>query len=163
MLTLARIAVGVIFLFFAQYKIFQPGFVHGGFEKYVRGYYDKDMPVRSLRPTLEKYVLPHPQAWGRIVAWSEAAIALSLIFGLWVRAASVGGAIYMLALTLTTWYAPGHDAPKWQYVGANLDHIPLLILFLIFLATDAGMVCGLDARRGRGGAPAKKKLSRPPA
>jgi len=50
-------------------------------------------------------------------------------------------------LTLSTWYAPGHGAPAWRYLGNNLDHIPLLMLFLIFLAFDAGRMWGLDQVR----------------
>jgi thiosulfate dehydrogenase [quinone] large subunit len=150
-IALARIAVGIMFLFFAQYKIMHKQFVQSGFEGYVRGYYDHDMPVRFLRPTLEQYVLAHPHVWGVITAASEGAIAVSLLIGLWVRAASVGGALFMLSLTLTTWYAPGHNAPYWQYIGANLDHIPLLILFLVFFSTNAGTTLGLDGRRSGGG------------
>jgi len=53
----------------------------------------------------------------------------------------------MLALTLSTWYAPGHGAPPWRYIGNNLDHIPLLMLFLIFLAFGAGQTWGFDGGR----------------
>ncbi len=53
----------------------------------------------------------------------------------------------MLSLTLATWWGPGHDAPLWQYFGAELDHIPLLFLFIIFFAADSGQTWGLDGRR----------------
>jgi hypothetical protein len=64
--------------------------------------------------------------------------------------------ILMIALALSTWYAPGHGAAMWKYFGANLDHIPLLFLFLIFYATRAGEVWGLDGRRNRS---AEKSIS----
>jgi hypothetical protein len=35
----------------------------------------------------------------------------------------------------------------WRYFGAELDMVPLLLLFIIFFATDAGTVWGLDGRR----------------
>ena len=143
-LAVVRIAVGVIFLFFAEYKIFGSEFVHGGFQKYVGTYVDQHQVVSWLRPTLTRYVVPHPFLWARIVAWSEALIGVSLVLGLWVSWSSLGGAVYMLALTLSTWYAPGHGAPAWHYFGNNLDHIPLLMLFLIFLAFGAGHTWGLD-------------------
>jgi uncharacterized membrane protein YecN with MAPEG domain len=50
----------------------------------------------------------------------------------------------MLALTLCTWYAPGHNVHYWRYLGNNLDHIPLLMLFVIFLSFRAGDTWGLD-------------------
>jgi hypothetical protein len=34
--------------------------------------------------------------------------------------------------------------PTWRYFGAELDHLPLLFLFLIFLAANAGRTWGLD-------------------
>jgi hypothetical protein len=53
----------------------------------------------------------------------------------------------MLALTLSTWYAPGRGAPAWRYLGNNLDHIPLLMLFLIFMTFGAGQTWGMDRTR----------------
>lgn len=143
-LALVRIAVGVIFLFFAEYKIVGSEFVHGGFQKYIGSYVDQHQVVSLLRPTLANWVLPHPFLWARIVACSELLIGVSLVLGWWVRLSSLGGAIYMLALTLSTWYAPGRGAPAWRYLGNNLDHIPLLLLFLIFLTFDSGKTWGLD-------------------
>jgi uncharacterized membrane protein YphA (DoxX/SURF4 family) len=143
-LALVRIAVGVIFLFFAEYKIVGSEFVHGGFQKYIGAYVDQHQVVNWLRPTLTRFVLPHPFLWARVVAWSELLIGVSLVLGWWVRSSSLGGAIYMLALTLSTWYAPGHGARAWRYLGNNLDHIPLLMLFLILLTFDAGRTWGLD-------------------
>ena len=43
----------------------------------------------------------------------------------------------MLNLTFATWNLPA-GTPAWRYVGNELDHIPLLLLFLVFLAHDAG-------------------------
>jgi uncharacterized membrane protein YphA (DoxX/SURF4 family) len=154
-LALVRIAVGVIFLFFAEYKIVGSEFVHGGFQKYVGNYVDQHQVVNWLRPTLTRYVLPHPYLWARVVAWSEALIGISLVLGLWVSLASLGGTIYMLALALCTWFAPGRGVPYWRYLGNNLDHIPLLMLFLIFLAFSAGTTWGMDG--GRRFAPGRKR------
>jgi uncharacterized membrane protein YphA (DoxX/SURF4 family) len=67
--------------------------------------------------------------------------------GFWVRPASVVGALFMVNLTLATWLGPGHSAPFWRYFGAELDHLPLLLLFIIFFAADAGQAWGLDGRR----------------
>jgi uncharacterized membrane protein YphA (DoxX/SURF4 family) len=80
-----------------------------------------------------------------VVGILELWIAASLILGLWVRPTSILGALFMLNLTLSTWWAPGHGVAFWRYFGAELDTIPLLFLFLIFFASDAGRCWGLDA------------------
>ncbi|MGH9713493.1 MAG: DoxX family membrane protein [Candidatus Acidiferrales bacterium] len=144
-----RIATGVIFLFFAEYKIVSPAFAYGGFESWIHQFVDNNMPVGFFRVVLVNFALVHPVLCARIVAWGELAIGLSLVLSLLVRPASAGGAILMIALALSTWYAPGHGAAAWKYLGANLDHIPLLFLFVIFYATRAGETWGLDGRRNR--------------
>jgi uncharacterized membrane protein YphA (DoxX/SURF4 family) len=71
-------------------------------------------------------------------------IGLSLLFGILVRFASTLGILHMISLTLATWWDPGHGVPTWRYFGAELDHLPLLLLFIIFYAADAGQVWGVD-------------------
>ena len=142
----ARITTAVCFLLFGEYKLAGPGFAHGGFQEYLRGYID-GTAVSFYRPVLAHLVLPHAVFLGYVVGLLEIFIGLSLLLGLWVRPASVLGALFMLNLTLCTWWAPGHDAPLWRYFGAELDTVPLLLLFIIFFATDAGTVWGLDGRR----------------
>ena len=146
-LALVRVAVGVIFLFFAEYKIVGSEFVHGGFQKYIGAYVDQYQVVGWLRPILAGWVLPHAFLWARIVAWGELLIGVSLVLGWWVRLSSFFGMLYMLALTCSTWFAPGHNVPYWRYLGNNLDHIPLLMLFVIFFAFRAGSTWGLDGGR----------------
>jgi hypothetical protein len=50
----------------------------------------------------------------------------------------------MLSLTLATWWEPGHGLPLWQYFGSELDHLPLLFLFILFFVAEAGREWGLD-------------------
>ena len=145
-IAVVRIAIGIIFLLFAEYKIVGAEFTPAGFEHWVRGWLDQDQVAGFYRPVLLNLALAHPLLCARLVAWGELAIAISLIFGVLVRPASIGGAILMINFILSTWYAPGHGAPVWQYFGANLDHIPLLFLFVIFYATRAGDAWGLDGR-----------------
>ena len=95
MLALVRIAVGWIFFFFGQYKIANTKFVHEGFAQSVQSWIAQGQPVHWLLPVLNHYVLMHPQLWARVIAWSEMLIAVSLILGLWVRAASLGGILFM--------------------------------------------------------------------
>ena len=142
----ARITTAVFFLLFGEYKLAGPGFAHGGFQGYLRGYID-GAAVSFYRPVLAHLVLPPEVLLGYMVGLLEMFIGLSLLLGLWVRPASVLGALFMLNLALSTWWEPGHGAPLWRYFGAELDTLPLLLLFIIFFATDAGTVWGLDGRR----------------
>jgi thiosulfate dehydrogenase [quinone] large subunit len=146
-----RILTGIIFLFFGEYKIAGPEFAHGGLAGWIQGWLAANEPLGFYGAFLRGFVLPHQALCARIVGWGELAIGIALVLGLFVRAASVGGAIHMVSLTLATWYAPGHGAAMWKYFGANLDHIPLLFLFAIFFATRAGDTWGLDGvlRAGR--------------
>ena len=141
-----RIATGIIFLLFAEYKIVGTEFTPVGFEHWVRGWVEQGQVVGFYKPVLVNVALAHPVLCARLVAWGELGIAVSLILGLFVGPASIGGVILMINFILSTWYGPGHRAPVWQYFGANLDHIPLLFLFVIFYATRAGDVWGMDGR-----------------
>jgi thiosulfate dehydrogenase [quinone] large subunit len=143
-LALVRVAVGVMFLFFAEYKIVGSEFVHGGFQKYVGTYIDQHQAVSWVRPILTGWVLPHPYLWARMVAWSELLIGISLVLGWFVRLSSLGGIALMLAITFASWYEPGHGVPYWRYLGAHLDNIPLAMLFLLLLVFNAGKTWGID-------------------
>ena len=145
----ARIATGIIFFLFAEYKIAGSEFTPVGFEHWVGGWVEQGQVVGFYKPVLVNIALGHPVFCARLVAWGELGIAASLILGLLVRPAAIGGVILMINLILSTWYAPGRGVPVWQYFGANLDHIPLLFLFVIFYATRAGDVWGLDGRLRR--------------
>jgi thiosulfate dehydrogenase (quinone) large subunit len=148
-IAVVRIATGIIFLFFAEYKIAGPEFAHGGFEGWIHEFVDQGMAVGFFKVVLVKFALVHPVFCAELVAWGELAIGLSLVLGLWVRAASVGGTILMISLALATWYGPGHGAAAWKYLGANLAHIPLLFLFVIFFFCRGGEVWGIDGRLKR--------------
>ncbi len=81
-----------------------------------------------------------------------------LVLGIWVRVASVLGILHMINLTLATWWEAGHNAPFWRYFGSELDHLPLLFLFLIFYSANAGLTWGIDGKLWR-----KKLLQVTPA
>ena len=141
-------ATAVFFLFFGEYKVFDPGFAHGGFQQYLRDYL-QGSAVSFYRPVLAQVVLPRATFFGYTVGIVELFIGLSLLLGLYVRIASVMGALHMISLTLATWWGPGHGVPIWRYFGAELDHLPLLLLFIVFYAADAGKTWGLDGVRRR--------------
>ena len=138
-----RIATSIFFFMFGQYKVFGSGFAHGGFQKYLAGYIDGSA-VGWYRPFLSTIVLPHAVSLGYAVGVLELFLGISLLLGLWTRPASALGAFYMLNLTLATWWDPGHGVPAWRYFGNELDHLPLLFLFVIFFAANAGQTWGFD-------------------
>jgi thiosulfate dehydrogenase (quinone) large subunit len=131
-LTALRIAIGVLFLIFGQYKVFGREFVFGGgFEGWIRRFLAEGA-YPFMVPVLRGFVLPHARALALLVAYGELALGTSLMLGLWVRPASVCGMIYMLALLFSANY-PGADAPIWQYFGAALEHLVLALCFAAFL------------------------------
>lgn len=143
-LAVCRIATGVMFLLFGEYKVFRPWFAfEGGFE-YWAGQFT---PFSFYRPFLAHVVEPHTVFWAFFVGFGELAIGLSLVSGLFVRAASAGGFFEMLNLFAATGMAPGPHAELWRYFGANLDHLCPALLFVIFFFGRAGETWGLDAWR----------------
>ncbi len=139
-----RIATGVFFLFFAEYKLADSVFARTTFPDQWLKEFISQGAVSFYAGFLQKVVLPHHVFFGYGAGFLELFIGLSLVLGLWVRAASVVGVLHMINLTLATWWAPGRDVPKWRYFGNELDHLPLLFLFLIFFSLNAGRTWGLD-------------------
>ena len=140
-MALARIAVGVIFLFFAQFKLFHRDFTHGYYQQSVTTYVQQSS-VAFYRPIL-RMTLWHPVISGYAVGVAEALIGLSMVLGFWVRPFSIVGALFMLNLVFSTWRLPPGTA-AWMYVANQLPHIPLLLLFAVFFAHNAGETLGLD-------------------
>ena len=141
-----RMATAFFFLLFGHYKLFGPGFAHGGFQQYLQGYIEGSA-VSFYRSILANLILPHAVFFGYAVGAVEMFIGVCLLLGFWVQPASVVGILHMISLTLATWWGPGHGVPVWRYFGAELDHLPLLCLFVIFYVSDAGQEWGLDGRR----------------
>jgi len=141
-----RIATSSFFLLFGEYKVAGPAFAHGGFQTYLHDYITTTS-VSFYRPVLSGLVLPHAVFFGYVVGVVELLIGISLLLGLWVRPAAVLGVLFLLNLTLAAWWEPGHGVPVWRYFGARLDTLPLLLLLVIFFASNAGRVWGLDALR----------------
>ena len=140
-----RIATSVFFLLFGQYKVFGSEFNHGGFQQYLQSFV-QNSAVSFYQPILSDLILPHAVFFGYLVGLVELFIGVCLLLGIWVRPASVLGALHMVSLTLATWWGPGPGMPVWRYFGSELDHLPLLFLFVIFFVSDAGQEWGLDGR-----------------
>ena len=145
-LLVARVGVGIFFIVFGEYKVFGSEFARTGFTHYLEGFIQQTA-VGFYRPVLSYVILPHVVFFGYLVGVVELFIGVSLILGVFVRVASVIGMLHMVSLTLATWWGPGHGVPVWRYFGSELDHVPLLFLFMIFFsAGPTGW--WLTARRG---------------
>ena len=125
-------AVGILFLIFAQYKVFGTEFtLHGGFQFWINQFLKDGEAYPFMAPILSGFVLPHATPIAFLVAYGELAIGLALVFGLLVRVASIFGIIYMMTLLLSSNY-PGAGAPLWEYFGASLNHLVLALCFGAF-------------------------------
>ena len=130
-LAFLRIAVGLLFLIFAQYKLTSTRFIQHGMATYI-GHFLEGSCYPFMHSFLKNIILPHAVFFGAFVSISELLIAISLITGVRVRWASLGGFVMMLLFLFSSNY-PGSQAPFWQYFGASLDHSVLALCFLTFL------------------------------
>jgi thiosulfate dehydrogenase [quinone] large subunit len=133
-LSLLRVALGCVFLIFAEYKVFGTQFtLHGGFEYWINQFIAGGA-YPFMVPVLRGFVLPHAVAIAFLVAYAELAIGISLVSGLLVRPVSICALVYMATLLLSSNY-PGAHAPLWQYFGASLDHLIPAFCFAAFALT----------------------------
>jgi uncharacterized membrane protein YphA (DoxX/SURF4 family) len=140
-----RIAVGCLFLIFAQYKVFGTKFtLGGGFQTWINRFLQDGATYPFMVPVLQHFVLPHGTAIAFLAAYGELAIGLALVSGICVRLASGFGLIYMLTLLFSSNY-PGAGAPLWEYFGAALNHLVLALCFMTFLFSHSD--AALSARR----------------
>jgi uncharacterized membrane protein YphA (DoxX/SURF4 family) len=130
-LAFLRISIGLIFLIFAEYKLTSTRFIRTGMAQYITQFLNESS-YPFIRPFLKDIVLPHSVFFGTIVSISELLIALSLLTGVLVRWASVGGLTMMLVLLFSSNY-PGPQAAFWQFFGASLDHSILALCFIALL------------------------------
>jgi thiosulfate dehydrogenase (quinone) large subunit len=130
-----RIAIGLLFLIFGEYKVFGTAFIFGGGFQFWINRFLQDGAYPFMAPVLRAFVLPHAAPIALLVAYGEFAIGLSLLLGLLTRPASIAGFIYMLSLLFSSNY-PGAHAPFWQYFGASLDHLVPALCFLTFIVGD---------------------------
>jgi thiosulfate dehydrogenase (quinone) large subunit len=145
-LALLRIGVGILFLIFAEYKVFGTQFtLHGGFQFWINKFLDGGA-YPFMVPVLRGFVLPHATLFAFLTAYGELAIGLALVLGVWVRAASAAGFIFMLALLFSSDY-PGPHAAFWQYFGASLSHSVFALCFATFLIGHANTAWSGGATR----------------
>lgn len=135
-----RLAVGCLFLIFAEYKVVGTKFtLGGGFQWWINRFLQDGAAYPFMVPVLQRFVLPHGTAIAFLAAYGELAIGLSLVSGIFVRSASAFGLAYMLTLLFSSNY-PGAGAPLWQYFGASLNHLVLAFCFVAFLCSRSEAV-----------------------
>jgi thiosulfate dehydrogenase [quinone] large subunit len=147
-LTALRIAVGCIFLIFAEYKVFGTQFTRGGGFQHWINIFLQSGSYPFMVPVLRNFVLPHATLIAFFVAYGELAIGLAMVSGIFVRPASVCGIVYMLTLLFSSNY-PGANAPLWQYFGASLDHSVLALCFGAFALTNPEELWSIHSLRRR--------------
>jgi thiosulfate dehydrogenase [quinone] large subunit len=133
-LTGLRVAIGILFLVFGEYKVFGSQFTLGGGFQYWINHFLQDGAYPFMVPVLKNFVLPYATPIAFLVAYGELAIGIALTLGILVRPASVCGFIYMFSLLLSANY-PGPHAPFWQYFGASLEHFVPALCFASFAST----------------------------
>lgn len=108
-LAMLRVAVGLFFLVFGQYKIFGSEFVSSGFRGYVEGFI-RDGAYPFMVPLL-RWILAHAAtAMALAVGYGEFLIGVSLLIGLLSRVASLFGCVLMVAMWLSGGYPGLHAA-----------------------------------------------------
>jgi uncharacterized membrane protein YphA (DoxX/SURF4 family) len=141
-MALLRIAVGVLFIIFGEYKVFGTQFTLGGGFQFWINKFIASGAYPFMLPLLKNFVLPLGTPVAFLVAYGELAIGISLVSGVMVRTASTFGILYMIALLFSSNY-PGTTAPLWQYFGASLDHSILALCFASFIFGDADKIFSL--------------------
>src|SRR5436190_732575 len=145
-LALVRVGVGILFLIFAQYKVFGTAFtLHGGFQFWINKFLEGGT-YPFMAPILRGFVLPHATGIAFLVAYGELAIGIALVLGILVRSASFCGLVFTLTLLFSSDY-PGAGAPFWQYFGASLSHSVFALCFAAFLIGRADTVWSVKALR----------------
>lgn len=134
-LVFLRIAVGIFFLIFGQYKVFGTQFtLGGGFQGWINRFIEHGA-YPFMTGILKNFVLPHGTIVAFLVAYGELCIGLALVTGFLVRTASAFGLLFMLTLLFSSDY-PGPQAVFWQYFGASLSHSIFALCFIAFLLAE---------------------------
>jgi len=139
-----RMAIGLVFLVFAQYKVLGHTFIYGGgFEVWIHRFL-RDGAYPFMVPVLHDLVLPHSRLFAYLVTYGELSIGLAFTLGVLVRPASFCGLTYMLALLFASNY-PGEHAALWEFFGASLNHLVFALCFVAFGMSNSERVWSVPA------------------
>ncbi len=137
-----RILFGIAWAIDAQFK-WQPAF-QSGFASYLTGALDgQPSLVKAWIGFWINIINVNPHVFGIIVALSETALAVALIFGVFSNLAALGGVL----LTLVIWStAEGFGGP---YKAGSTDIGTAIIYAFVFVSlflAQSGLQFGLDRR-----------------
>jgi uncharacterized membrane protein YphA (DoxX/SURF4 family) len=137
-----RILFGIAWAIDAQFK-WQPAF-QSGFASYLTGALDgQPALVKAWIGFWINIINVNPHVFGMVVALSESALAVALIFGVFSNLATLGGVL----LTLVIWStAEGFGGP---YKAGSTDIGTAIIYAFVFVAlflAQSGLQFGLDRR-----------------
>lgn len=129
-----RLAMGWYFAYAGLSKIISPAWSAAGFLK----------GAQTLNPLYTWFASPANIGWVNFLnEWGLLLVGLALIFGFGVRYASMAG-ILLMAL----YYFPTLNFPMaGDHAYIIDDHIVFIIIFWLFISTNAGMYKGLDGRK----------------
>jgi uncharacterized membrane protein YphA (DoxX/SURF4 family) len=131
-ITLLRIAIGLLFILFGQYKVFGSQFtLHGGFESTLRDFLHNGA-YPFMVPVLQAILAHAATPMAFLVAYGELLIGISLFLGVLARVASLFGLSLMLAMWFSGGY-PGSHAAFWMYFGASLNWSILALCFAVLI------------------------------
>jgi uncharacterized membrane protein YphA (DoxX/SURF4 family) len=121
-----RMAFGAVWAIDAFFK-WQPAFMRGFVEQVTIMLSGQPVWIADWIQLWGTLVAMHPYMWAVLVALSETAIAIGLVFGLFTRTAIIGGII----LSLIIWTVPegfgGPYAPGSTDIGTGIIYVFVLV------------------------------------
>jgi uncharacterized membrane protein YphA (DoxX/SURF4 family) len=132
-IAILRIAVGLFFVVFGEYKVFGTEFtLHGGFQEGVKGFISSGSAYPFMVPFLRMLLAHGATPVAFLVAYGELAIGLSLVSGVLSRVASAFGFVLMTLLWLSGGY-PGIHSAFWAYWASSENWTILALCFVVMM------------------------------
>jgi uncharacterized membrane protein YphA (DoxX/SURF4 family) len=132
-MAILRIAVGLFFVVFGEYKVFGTEFtLHGGFQEGVKGFISSGSAYPFMVPFLRMLLAHGTTSVAFLVAYGEFAIGLSLVGGVLSRVASAFGFVLMTLLWLSGGY-PGIHSAFWAYWASSENWTILALCFAVMI------------------------------
>ena len=142
--SIARITFGFVWLIDAYFK-FQPGFVQNFSNLIQAGGQGQPAWLAPWFSFWVNFTSMNPAAWGYVIAFSELAIAISLIFGFMRRIGYSGGFV----LSLLIWSIPegfgGPYSPSSTDIGTAIIYAIVFIMLIVINAEQGTSRYSVDS------------------